>query len=58
VSGDALEVLDEIFFSGGGSDFAAAAAFLGAVEGEWGALDIAAVRDGDELILLDDQIFY
>ena len=54
---DALEVLDEVLFGGGRADFAAAAALLGAVERERSALDIAAVGDGDELVLFDDQIF-
>jgi hypothetical protein len=50
-------MLDEIFFGGGRANLAAAAALLRAVERERGALDVAAVRDGDELILFHNQIF-
>jgi hypothetical protein len=39
------------------ADFAAPAAPLGAIERERRALDIAAVRDGDEDVLFDDQVF-
>ena len=54
---DALEMLDEVLFGGGRANLAAAAALLRAIERERGALDVAAVRDGDEHILFDDQIF-
>src|SRR5208282_886015 len=53
---DALEMLDEIFLGGGRANLAATAALLRAVERQRSALDIAAVRDGDELILFDDEI--
>src|ERR1019366_5478888 len=53
---DALEMFDEIFFGGGRANLAAAAALLRAIERERGALDVAAVRDGDEDVLLDDQV--
>src|SRR5580704_10633325 len=52
----ALEMLDEILFGGGRTNLAAAAALLRAVERERSALDVAAVGDGDELILFDDEI--
>ena len=54
VGGDALEMFDEILFGGSRADLAAAAALLRAIERERGALDVAAVSDGDELILFDD----
>src|SRR5580704_694196 len=54
VGRDALEMLDEVLFGGGRADLSAATALLRAVERERGALDVAAVRDGDEDIFFDD----
>src|ERR1019366_1495259 len=53
---DALKMFDEIFFGGGRADLAAAAALLRAIERKRSALEVAAVRDGDQHVLLDDQI--
>src|SRR5208282_6301054 len=53
---DALEMFDEVLFGGGRANLAAAAALLRAIKREWGALDVTAVRDGNEDILLHDQI--
>ena len=49
-------MFDEILFSGRRANLAAAAALLCTIERERGALDVAAVRDRDELILFNDQI--
>jgi hypothetical protein len=49
-------MFDEILFGGGGADFAAPAALLRSIQRERSALNIAAMRDSDELILFDDQI--
>ena len=49
-------MLDEILFGGGRADLAAAAALLRAIERKRRALEVAAVRDGDEHIFFDDQI--
>src|SRR5208283_653345 len=54
---DRHQMFDEILFAGGRADFAAAAAALRAIERERGALDIAAVRDSDQHVFLDDQVF-
>ena len=57
VSRDRDQLLDEIFLAGGRADLAAAAAPLRAIERKRSALDIAAVRDGDQHVFFDDQIF-
>ena len=44
---DGHQVFDEVGLAGGCADFATPAAALGAIERERGALDIAAVGDGD-----------
>ena len=54
---DGHQVFDEVGLAGGCADFAAPAAALGAIERERCALDIAAVRDGDQHVFVDDQIF-
>src|SRR5262249_17907094 len=50
------QVLDEIFFLGGGADLPPTAAPLGAVEADGVALDVALVRDRDRHVLLDDHV--
>ena len=53
---DRHQMLDEILLGRSRADLAAAAAPLGAVERQRGALDITAMGDGDQHILFDDQI--
>ena len=48
---------DEIFFAGRRANLAATTPPLRPIERERGALDIAAVRNSDEDVLFDDQIF-
>src|SRR5271170_228598 len=50
-------MLDEIELAGGRADLAAAAAALSAIERERRPLDIAAMRNRDQHVFLDDQVF-
>ena len=57
VGGGDEEVLDEVAFLGGGPDDALAAAALAAVTGQRQAFDVALVADGDDAVLLGDEVF-
>src|SRR5215472_15738738 len=54
--GNRHQVLDEVLFDSGGADLAPPAAPLGAIERQRSTLDIAAVGDGDQHILFNDQV--
>ena len=58
VGGRGEEVLDEILVVGLGADDALAAALLGAVVGDAGALDEAEVGDGDDAALVGDDVLH
>src|SRR5882762_1230652 len=53
---DRHQVLDQIFGTRARADFTAAAAPLRAIDRDRSAFDIAAVSDGDEDVLFDDQV--